>query len=133
MILYSPTSIIRTRDAKKIQGQSTHCACAVNLRHVVAAQEPAAALLFNQVLSLKEVKKNAWLAFYQSRMGLKSSKCSINLSIIRFCMHNRSSGCGLGVVNVIRTVPNFPLAKGVRIIEVGLYYGRHTGIASCIR
>jgi hypothetical protein len=27
--------------------------------------------------------------------------------------------------NVIRTVQNFPSAKGVRIIEVGLYYVPH--------
>ena len=56
-------------------------------------------------------------------MGLKSSKSSINLSMIRFYMHDRSSGCGQRYPNflLIRTVPNFPLAKGVRIIEVGLY------------
>ena len=56
-------------------------------------------------------------------MGLKSSKCLINLSMIRFCMHDRSSGCGQRYPNflLIRTVPNFPLAEGVRIIEVGLY------------
>ena len=63
-------------------------------------------------------------------MRLKLSKCSISQSynIIRFYMHDRFRGCGLGMVNVIRTpqllirtVRDFPLAKGVRIIEVGLY------------
>ena len=40
-----------------------------------------------------------------------------------FCMHDRSSGCGQCYPNflLIRTVPNFPFAKVVRIIEVGLY------------
>ena len=43
-----------------------------------------------------------------------------------FCMHEQSSGCGQRYPNflLIRTVPNFSLAKGVRIIEVGLYYNR---------
>ena len=41
--------------------------------------------------------------FYQSRMKLKSSKCSISLSYIRFCVHDRFRGCGLGVVNIIWT------------------------------
>ena len=33
------------------------CACAVNLRRVIATREPAAALLSNLVLTLKEVKE----------------------------------------------------------------------------
>jgi hypothetical protein len=45
-------------------------------------------------------------------MRSKSSKCLINLSYIRFCMHDRI--CGRG-----QHYPNFLL--GVRIIEVGLY------------
>ena len=59
----SELSIIRTRDAKKIQGQSTYCDHVTGLRmrskpmshrcHV----RIAAALLSNLVLTLKEVKE----------------------------------------------------------------------------
>ena len=61
--------------------------------------------------------------FYQSRMKLKSSKCSISLSYIRFYIHDRFRGCGQCYPSslLIRTVRDFPLSKGVRIIEVGLY------------
>jgi hypothetical protein len=43
-------------------------------------------------------------------------------NIMHFCMHNRSHECGLGMVNVIRTVLLIwtPVTKGVRSIEVGL-------------
>jgi hypothetical protein len=58
--------------------------------------------------------------FYQSRMGLKSLKYLMNLSYIQFCMHNQICGCGQRFL-LIRTFENFPLAKGVRIVEVGLY------------
>ena len=36
-------------------------------------------------------------------MRLKLSKCSISLSYVRFYMHDRLCGCGLGVVIVIQT------------------------------
>ena len=54
-----------------MQGQSTHCGHMTglrmrsNVRHVVATREPAAALLSNLVLMLKEVKE-------------MQGKCSIN-------------------------------------------------------
>ena len=52
--------IIQTRDAKKIQGQTTHCDHVTGLRmrskpiRVVATREPAAALLSNLVKEVKE-------------------------------------------------------------------------------
>ena len=68
----SEPSIIRTRDPKKMQGQSTHCDHVTQLRmrskptpRIVATREPAAALLLNLVLTLKEVKET-------------QGKCSIN-------------------------------------------------------
>ena len=59
---YSPTSIIRTsiirtRDAKKIQGQSTHCDHVTSLRMRSKPTLLPAALLSNLVLTLREVKE----------------------------------------------------------------------------
>ena len=60
---YSPTSIIRTRDAKKIQGQSTHCDYVTGLRmrskptshRCHARTSCCTAIKFS--LTLKEVKR----------------------------------------------------------------------------
>ena len=79
------------------------CACAVNLRRVVASWEPAAALLSSLVLMLLKSVQNAWQVCH-----------------IHFYMHDKFRGYDLGMVNIIRTVRHF--SKGVRIIEVGLHY-----------
>ena len=113
------------------------CVCTVNLPRVIATREPAAVLLSNLV-NAQRSKINARYMYmlYQSRVRLKSTKCLISQSYICFCMHDRFCGCGLGVVNVIRTVRDFPLAKGARIIEVGLYplnalFPRSAKICTC--
>ena len=121
--------IIQTRDAKKMQGQNIHCDHATDLRmhskptsrscHARTSCCAAIKSSFNAQRS--KINARYMYVFYQSRVRLKSTKCSISQLYICFCMHDRFRGCGLGVVNVIRTVRDFPLAKGARIIEVGLY------------
>ena len=78
------------------------CACTVNLRRVVAMREPAAVLLSNLVLMLKEVKEMQGKCSVNWGWDSKSLKCSISLSYVRFCKHDWFHACGLGMVNVIR-------------------------------
>ena len=107
------------------------CACTVKLRRIVTTREPAAALLSNLVLTLKEVKE-----MQGSVLSIKDEIKIIEMfdeSIIYYVytiLHAWSIswvwlGPGQHYPNFlfIRMVWNFPLAKGVQIIEVGLYSG----------
>ena len=132
--LYPQYTTIWTRDAKKMQDQSTHCNHVTGLHMrskptlyncIVATWEPASVLLSNLVLTLQEVKEmQGTCKCSKSRMRLKSSKI-LDKSVI--FLHAWSilwvwlrRGQRYPNFLLIRMVWNFLLAKGFQIIKVGL-------------
>ena len=100
--LYSPTSIIRTRDAEKMQGQSTHCDHVTWLRIHSKPMLRSCHTRTSCCIAIKS-SSNAQSKRNASVLSIEDEIEMLDKSVIYKFLHAwRFCGCGLGVDNVIR-------------------------------